>query len=185
MPPNNGWGQLVRTGAQWLLARPGLYALPASVPFLRLGETIYHPPRRARAMSRASRAMLLANWQRALRETTIRSSRAQRLIEAALGSGKWSVPRPVAGGAPGFLRLPLVSTRDAKVLIGRQARRFGIMPGYPMPLSRLSGFTERCINAHEQFRGAERLVRTLITVPTHGLLSDADLAFLERWLVGT
>src|SRR5690606_36256244 len=36
--------------AQWLLAHPSVYRLPSSLPFLRLGETIFHPPRAPRRM---------------------------------------------------------------------------------------------------------------------------------------
>ena len=36
---------LASSSAQWLLARPSTYAIPAALPFLKLGETVFRPPR--------------------------------------------------------------------------------------------------------------------------------------------
>ena len=35
---------------QWSFGRPGAYWIPAAMPWLRLGETIYHPAPRLDAM---------------------------------------------------------------------------------------------------------------------------------------
>jgi hypothetical protein len=42
----------------------------------------------------------------------------------------------------------------------------------------------RVRNASAGFPGARRLVASLFTLPTHGLLSERDLRALERWVAG-
>jgi hypothetical protein len=85
---------------------------------------------------------------------------------------------------PGYLRLPvLVSERARERFRSSAARRLGIMPGYPGTLAELHGFT-RARNAGEAFPGARELVASLFTLPTHGRLSQGDLAELERWMAG-
>ena len=38
-----GWDDLGRAVAQWAFGRPALYAIPASIPALGLGQTVYRP----------------------------------------------------------------------------------------------------------------------------------------------
>ncbi|HYR11816.1 MAG TPA: DegT/DnrJ/EryC1/StrS family aminotransferase, partial [Longimicrobium sp.] len=53
-----GWRDLAAAAVQWMLARPSVYAFPAALPFLRLGETVYHPPSPPRRLSRAAAGVL-------------------------------------------------------------------------------------------------------------------------------
>jgi hypothetical protein len=46
--------------AQWLLARPSLYGVPSSLPFLGLGETHYRQPSPAASMPGSVAALILA-----------------------------------------------------------------------------------------------------------------------------
>ncbi len=114
-------------------------------------------------------------------EAKIRRANAARLL-ASRGSQLTSAHLP-AGVEPGYLRLPLLATpkvRAAAVLAG--ARRLGVMPGYPRALCDLPGFAERVVNKADAFPGARMLASRLITLPTHSLLTGADLARLEAWL---
>ncbi|HEY0304865.1 MAG TPA: DegT/DnrJ/EryC1/StrS family aminotransferase, partial [Longimicrobiales bacterium] len=177
-----GWGELVRASAQWLLARPGIYAVPAAFPFLRLGETIYHEPHPPRALARASTRMLRANWSSAHAEAATRRHNAERLNAAARASAAWQPIRVAPQAQPGYLRLPLIpsSTRDAAVM--ESGAKLGIMPGYPETLLSLAPFRARCINTADSFPGAEALARNLVTVPTHALLTEDDMQQIEDWL---
>ena len=62
--------------------------------------------------------------------------------------------------------------------------RLGIMPGYPTTLAELAGFAPRVRNAGMAFPGAGRLVASLVTLPTHGRVSERDLRALEQWIGG-
>ena len=43
LPGIRGVMEVPALKAQWLLARPWLYRIPASLPFLGLGDTVYRP----------------------------------------------------------------------------------------------------------------------------------------------
>jgi DegT/DnrJ/EryC1/StrS aminotransferase family protein len=176
-----GLGEYAQLKAQWLLGRPGLYALPSALPFLRLGETIYHAPAPVRAMSAVAARALTVTVPLAEGEAEVRRRNAGRLLASRVRA---LAPVAVAeGSVPGYLRLPLLaapSARDARLTAA--ARALGIMPGYPRALCDLEGFGERVVNRLDPFPGARALGGRLVTLPTHGLLGERDLARLEEWL---
>ncbi len=181
--PGSSLAMLAKSSAQWLLARPAWYALPAALPFLRLGETIYHRPHPPGGLSSAQAAMLLetARWQDS--EAEGRRTRAARLSRAIERAVAGSVPTGWEGGRPGLLRLPfLPNQRVLSQCATGEARRLGIMPGYPIPLSRLNGFAGRLYRSEPSYPGAEELAGRLYTLPTHGLLTQSDLQRLEGWI---
>jgi perosamine synthetase len=179
-----GWRDLAAAAAQWALARPPVYALPAALPCLRLGETFYHPPSPPRRLSRAAAGVLAAGWERASAEAAIRRANAARLLAACHATGV-QVPRVAPGTTAGWLRLPVLLDGDAAARARTlDARRLGIAPGYPRPLCDLEGFRARVLNADDSFPGARRLAESLATLPTHSLLGERDLQALEGWIVG-
>ncbi len=172
--------------AQWLLARPALYGIPASLPFLGLGETVYRAPHEAREMSTFALGVLRRSLASADREAEVRRAHAARLLASMSGADGWlAAARPPAASAPGYLRLPvLVPALGRERFRSSEARRLGIMPGYPGTLAELRGFGTRAQNAGAAFPGARHLVESLFTLPTHDLLSERDLAQLDRWIGG-
>ena len=172
--------------AQWLLARPALYGIPASLSFLGLGETVYRSPHEAQEMSPFALGVLRRSLASADREADIRRAHAARLLASVRGAGGGlAAPCPPAAAAPGYLRLPvLVPAPRREAFCSREARRLGIMQAYPGTLAELPGFGTRARNAGAAFPGARHLVESLFTLPTHGLLSERDLAELDRWIGG-
>ena len=171
----------MQRAAQWLLGRPSLYAVPSALPFLRLGETVYHLPAPVGAMSAVAASALAVTLPLGAAEAEVRRANAGRLLERR---GKGATPvRVPAGGVAGYLRLPLVAAPSIRAAAATlEARALGIMPGYPLPLCDLPGFAERVVNRQDRFTGARTLAERLITLPTHGLLGEADLDRLETWL---
>lgn len=172
-----GWGALARTAAQWAAGRPSVYGIPSSLPFLDLGETVYREPSPPAGMPAACAGVLTGTMELQAAEADRRRRHAARLRRAVDRSADLRAVAPPEESRPGWLRFPVVAGTDAarSRLAGRRARRLGIMPGYPKPLSRLPGFRERCRNAGGRFPGAERLASALFTLPTHGLLGGEDL----------
>ena len=176
---------LVASVAQWLLARPEIYGLPASLPFLGLGETAYREPSAPTAPARFILGTLARTWPLADAETRARRRNAGRILEV-LGALQPApvVPLRGAGAAtPGWLRLPALAVagrRDA--LLGEHTRRLGIMPGYPRALPELEPLHPFVENGREDFAGARHLASELLTLPTHGRLDERDLAALLSWL---
>lgn len=172
--------------AQWLLARPSLYAIPASLPFLRLGETMYHPPTPPRAMSRFGAGLLQRTLTYATNEAQRRRATAERWAKVllALPPSLASIPRAPSGAEPGALRQPILVCDPALRTRFRStaARRLGVWPAYPTPLADLTGFAPRVLNADAAFPGARALAEMLFTAPTHSQVRDTDLTALQSWL---
>jgi len=179
-----GWGDLVGAAAQWALGRPGIYGLPASLPFLHLGETRYASPGAVAAASAASLGILSETWERCWEEAAVRRRNARRLLETLDRRSGFSLLEPIGGAVPGYLRLSLLASEAAaRVLRGRRARALGIMPGYPLPLPELEAAEPDSAGSRLRYPGAEELVRRLFTFPTHSRLDPASLKRLEA-LVG-
>jgi dTDP-4-amino-4,6-dideoxygalactose transaminase len=166
---------------QWLLGRASLYAVPSALPFLRLGETVYREPAPVRGMSGVAARTLSVTLPLGEHEGGVRKAHAARLL-AHCGPGVTPV-RPPPGAEPGYLRLPLLAGPAARsAAASAAARALGIMPGYPLALCDLPGFRQRVANPDDRFGGARMLAERLISVPTHSLLSPADLVRIEEWL---
>ena len=183
-PAPGGVRELVLLKAQWLLGRPSLYAVPSALPFLRLGETVYHAPAPVRAMSAVAARALAVTLPLGDGEAKVRRTNAERLLaRPGAGVAPFRVPE---GGEAGYLRLPLMATaafRNAAASV--EGRALGIMPGYPQALCDLPGFTDRVVNRRDGFPGARTLTERLVTMPTHGLLRESDLVRLCDWLASS
>ncbi len=171
---------LAALAAQWLLSRPSLYALPASLPFLGLGETHYRPVRPARRMSKAACRVLERVLPLREAEAETRRRNAVRLLGHV--RGRLKPVSPIAGAEPGYLRLPVLSPPAERSALLERAAHLGVMASYPSALCDLPGFSRRVTNGAAAFTGARELARGLVTLPTHGLLAERDLSALERWL---
>jgi dTDP-4-amino-4,6-dideoxygalactose transaminase len=172
--------------AQWLLARPSLYGIPASLPFLGLGETVYHPPETPRAMSRFAAGVLASTLALAASAAERRRATAARWQQALalFAPSALLVPRAPAGGVSGALRQPVVvgTPELREYFSSSSARALGVLPGYPSSLADLEGFQRRIRNADNPFPTARRLATSLYTIPTHGQLTAHDLARIDAWL---
>ena len=180
-PPARGFSSWLSSVAQWALARRVVYGLPASVPFLGLGETRYRRPTPTSGLQASCAGVLTRTWGLSEAENQVRRERASRLCVRLEARAELKVPVVPAGGDAGFLRLPVVMGEKA----GQEAaglRDLGVMPGYPKALCDLPGFAERTIQTGEEFPGARRLARSLYTLPTHSRLSDDSLARIETWI---
>jgi dTDP-4-amino-4,6-dideoxygalactose transaminase len=170
--------------AQWGLGRPGLYAVPRSIPGLRLGETVYHPPSPPAPASLFSRSLAWGTRSMALTEIETRRTNAEKLLDS-LGTVMASsdpergpaLPAPVGGGTSSYLRFPvLLPTESAALLEDRRATRAGIAPGYPLSLPDLGRARTKGSHEPSDFPGADALASRLVTLPTHGMVTRRDVA---------
>jgi dTDP-4-amino-4,6-dideoxygalactose transaminase len=182
-PARPGVREFLASISQWLLARPSLYRLPAALPFLRLGETVFREPAPPAAPPASTSGILSVTLGLAASEAACRSRHAKRLLPPLRASGGLRTVEPHPGGQPGYLRLPaLAASERLRQRACASGRSLGVAACYPLPLSRLGGFASRCRNGGATFPGAETLAARLLTLPTHGRLRPADLRALERWL---
>jgi dTDP-4-amino-4,6-dideoxygalactose transaminase len=161
--------------AQTVLGRPELYGIPRSIPALGLGKTVYRRPSPPASMTRGTAAALMRTREVSWREAVQRQETAAMLLGRLAAADRVVPVAPPDGGMPGYLRLPL---RVAGGMDGlrrpSRARVLGIASSYPSTLDRLPALRRHLIDAGKHHSGAELLVRDLITVPTHSLLSAKE-----------
>jgi perosamine synthetase len=179
-PASRGARPMAALAAQWLLGRPALYGIPASLPFLHLGETRYLPPRPPRPAPTSCLAALERGIEASDREVEARRRNAERLLDAARPSEHVRTVRPVAGAGPGYLRLPLlVDAEGERSRLSADGRLLGITPMYPMTLAELPSLAPFLLERRAALPGCAALARSLVSLPTHGLLRERDLRALE------
>ncbi len=172
-----GARDIVALMAQWLLARPTLYIVPASIPGLKLGEMVYHPAGEPARLSSVAAAVLPTALRLDGLEVEMRRRHASRLIAANTKARRFTPVRPLEGANPGYLRLAMLDAAGNAV----PAPHLGAVRGYPSTLDEHAEaqpvLVSRC-----RLPGAIVLRDRLFTLPTHSRVSSSDLARLEGWL---
>jgi perosamine synthetase len=184
-PPASGNARALAVAlALLLVGRPSLYGLPHALPWLYLGETRFREPSPERGMPAMAAALALRSEPLLHLEVERRRENA-RVLGAALEHlyGVETIRYP-AGATPGFLRLPVRCRRIRQSLPGSRAlSRAGVEAGYPTTLAALEPVRSRLEGSRSTaIRGSEALVRELITFPTHGAVSERDMAVAVREL---
>lgn len=174
--------------AAWALGRPSLYGLPSSLPFLRLGETIYRDPVHPVGISGFSANLALATWASSAAAPIGRRQVAGKWLEAldhAAVEGPVPRPcRPVNGPAGAtYLRFCLLCTDAAQAKrVVAEGRRHGAARGYPVALPDLDQARPVLLRRSAGFPGARRLAAQLVTLPTHQWVTDRDRREATRLL---
>lgn len=190
-----GLRDVIGAAASWVLGRPAIYNIPSSIPSLHLGETVYHEAGEPAALSYAAATLLrstlasvdahIAKRQRnanalrgALDNTDVAEhSATQRAMYASEHTSHLHACTPVDGGTAGYLRFP-VMTKDST----QPNPLLGIVRGYPRPLSEQPELRALLHPSREPLTGARALAQRLMTLPTHHMVTSADLNALRAWL---
>lgn len=174
--PRRGWNDLLAATAQWALGRPSVYGIPSAIPALRLGEMVYHPAHTPRSLSAAAAALVARALSAAPSEVAVRQRNAAVLDIAADEGGDIDAVRAIPGAVSGMLRYPIVDTGSR---VERPER--GILRGYPRTL-RDEPKLKRFLEPGPDIPGAEQLLRTLFTLPTHSRVTRRDMEEMIDWL---
>lgn len=170
--PRSGWGGLLRLAAQWLFGRPSLYSIPASMPWLGLGETLYKDPWEPREIAPGLAAALLANWDASHVEAEVRKQNADELRRMMPEREPTAVQRGTSQVYSSNLRLPVLVPNEVRsATVAKTLTATGVVAGYPAPLGAVSQVQEALVDAGAN-PGAERLADDLMTIPVH---SRSDL----------
>lgn len=151
-----------------IFIRPRLYWIPAALPFLRLGDTIFPknvPLKRLSGM----KAGLLRSWR-----TRLTQSNRVRSETAAYFSQRIRL-RLAHGASHPYLRLPiLVATPRERERIHSLSREcgLGVSIAYPAPINEIPEI--RATFNGKRFPSARRVAESLLTIPTHHWLSEKD-----------
>jgi dTDP-4-amino-4,6-dideoxygalactose transaminase len=147
---------------------PSLYWFPRGLPFLKLGETEYHEDFPVFRIGRL-KAGLLKGWKERLeRSNEVRKAATHRYIETLglkKGIGIYSSESPC-------LRFPVyLCDLSGKETACESFGHLGISPMYPAPVHRIREIQARF--GASTYPSSEKIVRTLVTLPTHPLVSES------------
>lgn len=176
--PKRGVREMAILAAQALLSHPSLYRVPSSLPGLRLGETVYHPPRLPGTMSPACAAVLRWTLADEVQRLCDRRARANDLRARMPVGGGVTPVRCIPGAKAGFLRFALVDVKGALP----SCADLGALRGYPMTLAEHTQLTPMLLHGEIAGKGSEYLRDRLFTVPTHFRVEQQDLKKLARWV---
>jgi dTDP-4-amino-4,6-dideoxygalactose transaminase len=169
--------------AQWSMGRPACYAIPASIPWLRLGETLYREPAPIKAITRFAAALVARSQAAANREADARRANADWLLRRFKPDSRFCTVQIKPAGTPGYLRLALRVRAGAAGFAGlRRSRQLGAARSYPSTLAKLAQLQDRLVGRADRFLGGETLSRELVTFPTHSRLSAAERSDLLQLL---
>jgi len=170
---------MVTALALMLLMHPRLFWMPKALPFLRLGETLFDVDFPIRGMS-AFQAGLTRNWQErlnVLREG--RQGKVRRLLAGLRAAQCAGLVMSLA--TPALIRLPIrIASGPRKLALLNESNRLGlgIMPVYPSSIDAIPELKARIRGG--PFPIAAARARELVTLPTHGFLTDADLVAITE-----
>jgi hypothetical protein len=163
LPQDNiGLRPWLMTSAQGMIGYPALYRIPASLPFLHLGEMIYKDAPEPAAIAPACAVMAMSSWI-----SLPARIEAQRVIAAAYIEtvSPSRAIRPLPASRPSWLRYPVRVSEHVDV-----PKHLGVLRPYPAAL------------AEQRHIGAVALRQELVTLPTHELMRSADVERVRRWL---
>ncbi|MBP1747630.1 MAG: putative Aminotransferase [Deltaproteobacteria bacterium] len=168
--------ELAKAALMSLFIRPYLYWIPAAIPFLKLGRTVFDPDFPVQRLS-SMQAGLCATWRRRLEKAmSIRKRQAAQLCSQLKIAG----PLNSSCVLP-YLRFPvIVESRVQKRRICEAAAKkgLGITQMYPSPINEIPQIAH-CFRGHS-FPGARLVADRLITMPLHQFVNDRDRAEMVR-----
>ncbi len=167
--------------AYTLLLRPWLYWMPANVPALKLGDTLYTTEYPVERYSAFLAPLVAAQFRR------IDAISAERVCVAhAIQSALETVPglravRLLSGAQPVFPRLPMLAsdagTRE-RVLRALQQNRLGATRSYPLSITDIPDLQPHLASGSSPAPAGQRVASTILTLPTHHYVTPRHIAHM-------
>lgn len=164
--------------ALWILSRPSLFWLPKSIPFLRLGETIFETDFPLRRLS-GLQAGLAARWPERLAALQQGRRRAVQAWQHALPANGL----PADMGDHPLIRFPVMTaSADEAVKLLKEGERLGLglAPAYPQPIHRVPELAAAF--AGQNYPGASTVAQRLLTLPVHEFVREKDRRKIQSLL---
>lgn len=170
---------IFKATALMVLMHPRFFWVPRSMPFLKLGETLFEPHFPILRMS-SFQAGLARNWRERLR--ILRDVRKKKVNQWLAILEMRGIHRAhfLGGQSLGLLRFPLrISDEKKREALLRESagRGLGIMPVYPTSINAIPELKGKIGGG--AFPVAEGCARELVTLPTHGYLTKDDVSKLS------
>jgi perosamine synthetase len=177
-PVSTSMMHVAKALAYFTMLRPSLYGIPARIPQLGLGKTVFTTEFPLHRGDPRLIALGLVMMKRLDEFTRARVSRA-----AALLAGLRAVPtvRTIAarhGSSPAYLRLPVLlpDARARQAAIeALTAEGLGASGSYPAALVDVPELQPHLVNPTAPMAGGRAVASRIVTLPTHPFVSDSDI----------
>ena len=179
---------ILKSWLQWFFSKPVAFRLPASLPFLRLGEThcemelketplselmLLHMATQLRLLSRSSIRLLTNSerWKSILKLDAVRHVYADRQPDLLEGKG------PERAGRTRIVPLRYPVILDPKLrresLIRLKQAGLGANESYPKPVAEFVAL--KSFIRPSECPGAAQLAESILTLPLHSSVLEADM----------
>lgn len=176
-----GWRDLGLAAGQWAFGGPALYSIPASIPALGLGQTVYRPAGEPGPLSRGAAALVARGLAQVDADRESRARRAAWYTQRLAGRSGVDLVQPLTGSQPGYLRFPILRDKG-KGVRGDAAPHLGIVRTYPRPLDEEPAIASVLESGEPAMRGARALCERLLTLPTHAAVHGSEVEHVVAWV---
>ncbi|MES2675349.1 MAG: DegT/DnrJ/EryC1/StrS family aminotransferase [Pseudomonadota bacterium] len=162
-----------------LLLQPHLYCFLNRAPFLRLGETLYHPLATISAMDEFRNALFSANLHFHQRK----NKNIERAYDEICTASKTQQLQSLKTlRRQQLLRYPLLcSDSNSRDNLLRKVNMAGLggSPLYQRSIVEIPGISE-LIDVHEELNNAQQFAKRLLTLPTHEYVSPKHIQRIKN-----
>lgn len=161
-----------------LLLRPWLYWIPANIPALGLGRTVYTTDIPLHRLSRFAASLVQRQFARIDAITAARVRIAAQIRQALAGNAALVPVTPIAESVPVYLRMPCLTEAgvDRAALIGALNRAgIGATGSFPQALGDLSEVADHIAVEAGALDGARSVAARMVTLPTLAYTGMADM----------
>ncbi len=184
---------IIKSFALYFLRRPTLYSIPASMPFLNIGASIFEPNFFDGAMSPYRMRLCSQNLPLLENANSLRRKWGERYTYIFEKQDNLRTIAQAKNSKNIFLRYPLLpklgSEKKFQSILthnnGLSAKKLGISRGFPLALyavKELQDYLIQTKNSDISFAGAKYLAENLITLPTHDQVSESDFESITHLL---
>jgi perosamine synthetase len=160
-----------------LFLHPERYAVPARLPFLKLGANVFDPDFRIARLSNVNAEVGRRAFLSLDRYNEIRIRNARLLNHNLCDNESLRIPKSDVAGQSVYLRFPIVFPRKEvrrRVFWILNRRRLGVSRSYPAPLNEIPGF-RAYLCAEDDYPGAKFVADRILTLPTHPYVNEHDI----------
>lgn len=163
---------------------PALYSLPRSLPWLKLGQTIFYEDchiQRAGGLVMRLMEVLCESFQGLSESRRLAASRYREAL--APFTDHIEFPYVPANSEPVLLRFPvLLKRKDVRdrVLSDLKAADTGASENYPLTINELPGACDHIANRQAHFPNATHVANRIITLPLHDYVTDDHIRLIAE-----
>jgi dTDP-4-amino-4,6-dideoxygalactose transaminase len=184
--PGTSAVHVLKALAYFALLRPSLYGIPARIPQLGLGRTVYTTDYALSQPDRVLVALGLTMLPRLDEFTRARRANAAALL-AQLRGIELDTVQPLAGSEPAYLRLPLLVINEQQrsaTIEALNSAGIGATRSYPASIADVAELRAELADPKPVATGGREIARRIVTLPTHPLVGAADISRMRMILEG-